>query len=72
MSIPQKIPQPQKFQFRLTTEEWMAIEFERVTIQHSSLLDVIEKVRFYGINGLIQRENSKISPFYFHLLEVHY
>jgi hypothetical protein len=47
----------------------MRIEFERVTIQQSSLLDIIEKVRFYGINGLIQRENSKISPFFFHLLE---
>lgn len=69
MSLPQKLPQPHKFQFRLSTEEWMAIEFERVTIQYSSLLDVIEKVRFYGINGLIQRENDKISPFYFHLLE---
>jgi hypothetical protein len=47
----------------------MALEFERVTVQYSSLLDVIEKVRFYGINGLIKRENDKISPFYFHLLD---
>ena len=56
MSLPQKIPQSHKFQFRLSTEEWMALEFERVTVQYSSLLDVIEKVRIYGINGLIKRE----------------
>jgi hypothetical protein len=47
----------------------MAIEFERVTLQYSVLLDVIENVHFYGINGLIQRENQKISPFYFHLID---
>ncbi|PWI48701.1 hypothetical protein CEE45_05685 [Candidatus Heimdallarchaeota archaeon B3_Heim] len=49
----------------------MANEFERVTLQYSALLDVIEQVRFYGINGLIQLENQKISPFYFHLSEEH-
>ncbi|MCK4848605.1 MAG: hypothetical protein KAT16_06255 [Candidatus Heimdallarchaeota archaeon] len=69
MSQPQKIPLTRQFQFRLTIEEWMAIEFERVTLQYSALLDVIENVHFYGINGLIQRENQKISPFYFHLVD---
>jgi len=69
MSQPQKIPLTRQFQFRLTIEEWMAIEFERVTLQYSVLLDVIENVHFYGINGLIQRENQKISPFYFYLVD---
>ncbi len=69
MSTHQKIPPTQQFQLRLTIEEWMAIEFERVTLQYSNLLDVIEQVRFYGINGLIQLENQKVSPFYFHLTE---
>jgi hypothetical protein len=69
MSTQQKIPPTQQFQLRLTIEEWMAIEFERVTLQYSNLLDVIEQVRFYGINGLIQLENQKVSPFYFHLIE---
>ena len=68
MSIPQKIPLSRQFQFRLTIEEWMASEFERVTLQYSALLDVIENVHFYGVNGLIQRDNQKISPFYFHLI----
>jgi len=54
-----------QFQFRLTIEEWMATEFERVTIQYEELLDVIDHVRFFGVNGLIQRENKKISPFSF-------
>ncbi|MHA2053866.1 MAG: hypothetical protein ACW99F_09730 [Candidatus Hodarchaeales archaeon] len=58
-----------EFQFRLTIEEWMAIEFERVTLQYSSLLDVIDQVQFYGINGLIQLESQKISPFYFHKIQ---
>ena len=71
MSSHQKIPPTQQFQFRLTIEEWMAIEFERVTLQYSTLLDVIEQVRFHGINGLIQLENQKVSPFYFHLTEEH-
>ncbi|MHA1975962.1 MAG: hypothetical protein ACW98F_07920 [Candidatus Hodarchaeales archaeon] len=71
MSSHQKIPPAQQFQFRLTIEEWMAIEFERVTLQYSVLLDVVEQVRFYGINGLIQLENQKVSPFYFHLTEEH-
>jgi len=69
MSQPQKIPITRQFQFQLTIEEWMAIEFERVTLQYSVLLDVIENVHFYGINGLIQRENQKISPFHFHLVD---
>ncbi len=55
-----------EFQFRLTIEEWMAMGFERITLQYSSLLDVIDQVQFYGINGLIQLESQKISPFYFH------
>jgi hypothetical protein len=54
-----------QFQFRLTFEEWMATEFERVTIQYEGLLDLIDQVRFFGINGLIQKENKKISPFSF-------
>ncbi len=69
MSSHQKIPPTQQFQFRLTIEEWMSIEFERVTLQYSALLDVVEQVRFYGINGLIQLENQKVSPFYFHIIE---
>jgi hypothetical protein len=40
-----------------------------VTLQYSRLLDVIDQVSFYGINGLVQRENQKISPFYFHLID---
>ncbi len=69
MSSREDIPQNQMFQFRLTIEEWMATEFERVTIQHENLLDVIDRVRFYGVNGLIQRENKKISPFYFQFIQ---
>ncbi|MHA1974935.1 MAG: hypothetical protein ACTSW1_18220 [Candidatus Hodarchaeales archaeon] len=57
------------FQFRLTVEEWMSAEFERVTIQYENLLDVIDRVRFFGVNGLIRRENKKVSPFYFQLVE---
>lgn len=68
MSSRQKFPMTRQFefQFRLTIEEWMAIEFERVTLQYSSLLDVIDQVQFFGINGLIQLESQKITPFYFH------
>ncbi|GAF81750.1 unnamed protein product, partial [marine sediment metagenome] len=69
MNQPQKIPLTRQFQFRLTIEEWMAIEFERVTLQYSVLLDVIENVHFYGIDGLIQRESQKISPFHFYLVD---
>jgi hypothetical protein len=43
----------------------MGTEFERVAIQHPKLLDVIDQVRFCGVNGLIQRANRKISPFFF-------
>jgi hypothetical protein len=71
MTTQQKISPSQQFQFRLTIEEWMAIEFERATLQYSALLDVIDQVKFYGINGLIQLENQKVSPFYFHLIEEH-
>jgi len=56
------------FQYRLTIEEWMASEFEHVTLQYAGLMDVVDKVRFFGVNGLIQRENKKISPFCFHLM----
>ena len=68
MSSRDDIPPGQKFQVHLAIEEWMAMEFERVTIQNEELLDVIDRVRFYGVNGLIQRENKKISPFYFQLI----
>ena len=56
------------YQYRLTIEEWMAVEFEQVTLQYAGLMDVVDKVRFFGVNGLIQRENKKISPFCFHLI----
>jgi hypothetical protein len=62
------IPPNQQFQFRLTKEEWISAEFERVTIQYEKLLDILDQVRFIGINGLIQRENKKISPFYFQIV----
>ncbi len=68
MSSREDIPPSQKFQFHLVIEEWMAMEFERVTIQYEELLDVIDHVRFFGVNGLVQRENKKISPFYFQLI----
>ncbi len=60
-----KISQSQEFQFRFTVEEWISGEFEKVTIKNEGLLDCIDQVRFIGVNGLIQRENKKISPFYF-------
>lgn len=60
-----KISQSQEFQFRLTVEEWISGEFEKVTIKYEELLDCTDQVRFIGVNGLIQRENKKISPFYF-------
>ncbi|MHA1213862.1 MAG: hypothetical protein ACTSR2_04615 [Candidatus Hodarchaeales archaeon] len=47
----------------------MSAEFERVTIQYENLLDVIDRVRFFGVNGLIRRENRKVSPFCFQLVE---
>ncbi|NHJ02869.1 MAG: hypothetical protein EAX86_12100 [Candidatus Heimdallarchaeota archaeon] len=65
MSSSDKISPGQLFSLRLTIEEWMASEFERVNLQCDDLLDVIDQVRFFGVNGLIQRENKKISPFYF-------
>ncbi|UCE13582.1 MAG: hypothetical protein JSV04_00020 [Candidatus Heimdallarchaeota archaeon] len=68
MSSSESIPKSQMFQFRLTIEEWMAMEFERVTIQYENLLDVIDRVRFYGVNGLIQRTNRNVSPFYFQII----
>ncbi|MFX0087041.1 MAG: hypothetical protein ACFFAU_15390 [Candidatus Hodarchaeota archaeon] len=68
MSSLKNITSPsQEFQFRLTVEEWMTGEFEKVTIKYEGLLDLIDQVRFVGVNGLIQRENKKISPFYFQL-----
>ncbi|MFX1284440.1 MAG: hypothetical protein ACFFB5_12345 [Promethearchaeota archaeon] len=68
MSSRDDIPPGQRFQFHLVIEEWMAMEFERVTIQYEELLDVIDRVRFFGVNGLLQRENKKISPFFFQLI----
>ncbi|MFW9903589.1 MAG: hypothetical protein ACFFFH_04590 [Candidatus Thorarchaeota archaeon] len=68
MSSSQGIPHSQMFQSRLAIEEWMAMEFERITIQYEELLDLIDQIRFFGVNGLIQRENRKISPFYFQLI----
>ncbi|UCG89875.1 MAG: hypothetical protein JSU57_05280 [Candidatus Heimdallarchaeota archaeon] len=68
MSSREDIPPGKMFQFNLVIEEWMANEFERVTIQYEELLDVIDRVRFFGVNGLIQRENKKISPFFFQLI----
>jgi hypothetical protein len=68
MSSSQGIPPSQMFQSRLAIEEWMAMEFERITIQYEELLDLVDQVRFFGVNGLIQRENRKISPFYFQLI----
>jgi len=68
MSSNQGVSHSQIFQSRLAIEEWMAMEFERVTIQYEELLDIIDQIRFFGVNGLIQRENRKISPFYFQLI----
>ncbi len=68
MSSTDKISTGQLYQLRLTIEEWMASEFERVNIQCSEIFDVIDQVRFLGVNGLIQRENKKISPFFFKIL----
>lgn len=71
MSSNQDVPHSQMFQSRLAIEEWMAMEFERVTIQYEELLEFIDQIRFFGVNGLIQRENRKISPFYFQLIPQH-
>ena len=68
MSSHEGVPPSQMFQSRLATEEWMAMEFERVTLQYEELLDLIDRIRFFGVNGLIQRENKKISPFFFQLI----
>ncbi|MFX0172203.1 MAG: hypothetical protein ACFE9L_09800 [Candidatus Hodarchaeota archaeon] len=68
MSSREDVPISYQFQLKLTIEEWMATEFERVTIQYEELLDVIDHVRFFGVNGLIQRENRKVSPFSFQLI----
>ncbi|MFW9855530.1 MAG: hypothetical protein ACFFFG_10740 [Candidatus Thorarchaeota archaeon] len=65
MSSFESIPPNRQFQFLLTIEEWMGTEFERVAIQHPKLLDIIDQVRFCGVNGLIQQVNRKISPFCF-------
>ncbi len=61
------ISSSQIFQFRLTVEEWLTGQFEKVTIKYEGLLNLIDQVRFVGVNGLIQRENKNISPFYFEL-----
>lgn len=71
MSSNQSASHSQMFQSRLAIEEWMAMEFERVTIQYEELLDLIDQIRFFGVTGLIQRENRKISPFYFQLISQH-
>ncbi|MFX1515111.1 MAG: hypothetical protein ACFFC6_02300 [Promethearchaeota archaeon] len=68
MSSKQDVPDSQVFQSRLAIEEWMAMEFERITIQYEELLDIVDQIRFFGVNGLIQRENKKISPFYFQFI----
>ena len=68
MSSSEDVPQGKMFRSQLAIEEWMSMEFERVTIQYEDLLNVIDRVRFFGVNGLIQRENKKISPFYFQLI----
>ena len=68
MSSNHGVSHSQIFQSRLAIEEWMAMEFERITIQYEELLDIIDQIRFFGVNGLIQRENRKISPFFFQLI----
>ncbi|MHA2328002.1 MAG: hypothetical protein ACXACR_05730, partial [Candidatus Hodarchaeales archaeon] len=68
MSSREKVTESQQFQFRLTIEEWIAQEFERVAIQNEKLLEILDQVRFLGVNGLIQRKNKKVSPFYFHTI----
>ncbi|MHA2246853.1 MAG: hypothetical protein ACXADY_18050 [Candidatus Hodarchaeales archaeon] len=69
MSSSDDVPQGKMFRSQLAIEEWMSMEFERVSIQYEDLLDIIDRVRFFGVNGLIQRENKKVSPFYFQLIE---
>ena len=68
MSSSEDVTKGKMFRSQLAIEEWMSMEFERVSIQDEDLLDVIDRVRFFGVNGLIQRENKKISPFYFQLI----
>ncbi|MFX1545546.1 MAG: hypothetical protein ACFFCU_04990 [Promethearchaeota archaeon] len=71
MNSPKSVSQGQVFQSRLAIEEWMVMEFERAAIQYEELIDLIDQVRFFGVNGLIQRETRKISPFYFHIIPQH-
>lgn len=68
MSSREGVTPGQQFQFRLTIENWIAKEFERVGIQHEDLIDVLDQAQFFGVNGLIQLENKKVSPFYFQVV----
>ncbi len=71
MSSNKGVSHSQMFQSRLAIEEWMTMEFESITIQYEELLELTDQIRFFGVNGLIQRENRKISPFYFQLIPQH-
>ncbi len=68
MSLHEEVTPSQQFQFRLTVENWIAKEFERVSIQHEDLIDVLDQAQFFGVNGLIQLESKKVTPFYFQVL----